>query len=313
MTCILITRSAIYTDTLHMGETDEVFHSLTKVKPMRDIARVKWTALESEPVSDESNCASFVDNIHGYTCSGNNKIADLFIKSLFGEASSAATLANPNVKLGGLLKTMLAHDLAVNLNDTLEFYKAVAVAGFVNAATHGTVVLIGEKACYGFELTSRGAYVGRISRDNPVSYGTGAAYASKVLYTTGDPLLAMYTAMWYDDDSTGGMIDIWQMPTVEVPVLCRIGVCNHRSLIQIKEILAAPVTDDPLHPDLVSAEAMTRHLKAAAKRPTPAPQTSKSGLSSGAKANRASKRLPAINTGKNPTKSVLSSPTKRRK
>lgn len=266
MTCILFTKTRIYTDTLHMNEVGEQFHSLTKVKEFKEPIRIRWNALETEPVSDDYNAESFVDTIHGYTCSGNNLIADRFIDNVMKDAASELAKVDPHVKKGEMLKEMVKHDVAVNLNGLLDVYKLIVSSGFVNGSTHGTIIMIGEKACYTWELSSRHAFLGRISRDNPSSYGTGAPYASKVYFTTGDALRAMYTAFWYNDDLSGGMIDIWEMPTVEVPELRRVGVCNHRSLLEIKEILATPVNpENPISPDLVSNDIFSAKMEAIAK------------------------------------------------
>lgn len=266
MTCILITETHIYTDTLHKNEAGEEFHSLTKVKKLKEPVRVKWTALESEPVTEDFNSPSFVDTIHGYTCSGNNFIADLFIDKLVKDAIKELARADLEVKSDGMLKVMIEHGVEVKLNRLLNIYKLIVSLGFVNAATHGTIVLIGEKACYPLEITSRHAFLGKISRDNPTSYGTGATYASKVNFTTGDPVLSMYTAFWYDSDASGGMIDIWEMPTEEVPKLRRVGVCNQRSLVEIREIIVAPTGPDNIrHPDLISTSIFLKKMKDAAK------------------------------------------------
>jgi hypothetical protein len=268
MTCILFTQKRIYTDTLHINEAGEEFHSLNKVKCLRAGIPVNWTPMANRPVSEESNVEAFTDVIHGYTCSGNNVVANRFIDSLGNELKSVVRAYDPHAKDNAtdVVRVATENNLAASLNALVNLYEFVALAGFVNSANMATIILIGEKACYAVEFDSRTAELGRLSRDNPTSYGTGAPYASKMLFTSGDPLLALYTAMWYDSNQTGGMIDIWEMPTVEKPVLRRVGACNRRSLADLRDIIISPILpDNPLPPDLVANDLFEEKLEALAE------------------------------------------------
>lgn len=261
MTCILFTKTHVYTDTLHLDDGGEAFHSLTKIKKLKEPLRVKWTNLESEPISDSSNAASFVDIIHGYTCTGNNLVADRLIDHVIAGAIAVLDEKAIKVKSGEMVKAMEEHQLSVDLNSIRSVYRIIVQGAFVNAITEATVILIGEKACYSIDIGTKRVTVGKIPRDNPTTYGSGGSYASKVYYTTNDPLRAMYTALWYNHEMTGGMIDIWNLPTPEEPHLYRTGVCNQRSLYEIKELLAQPVDpQNPMTADLISSDAIAKKI-----------------------------------------------------
>lgn len=268
MTCLLFTHRRIYTDTLHINEAGEEFHSLNKIKVVKAKIPISWTPLEDQPLSEDSNPPAFTDMIHGYTCSGSNVVTNRFIEILGNELRSVVSAYDPHAKdsPAELVEIAIANNLTASLSNLFLLYKFVSKAGFVNSANMATVILIGEKACYAVEFDQRRPELGRLSRDNPTSYGTGAPYASKALFLTKDPILAMYNAMWHDSDQTGGMIDVWEMPTVEMPELRRAGACNRRTLLEIRDILVAPINpDDPLRPDLISNEIFSAKLETVAE------------------------------------------------
>lgn len=262
MTTILITSTRIYTDSNHFASNikDESFHSLTKIKKLKEPAWVKWTPVEERKVDDDINCPAFVDQIHGYTVTGNNKIADLMIKRLEVMATNSvmdAAKAVLDETDDSKFELIPPETYSADLNVLYTIYQGIADFGYVNNSTNTSIILIGEKACYNFTTYIDGVGLGIVKRDNPTAYGSGAEYASKFHYVTGDPIRAVYNAMWYDSEQTGGMIDIWHLPTEEDPRLYREGVCNARPLREIKGLIHGPHDPDknePMMPDLISYE-----------------------------------------------------------
>jgi hypothetical protein len=260
MSTVLITGSEIYTDTQHFaGDSNEKFFSLTKVKTLRDPILVRWEPLKDEKVDEDVNCEAFLDRIHGWTGTGSNKIALILfdrLETLSKGAIEKANAAKPDESKGEVVGDPLPPEaMAADLNLLQKVYQGVVDGGFAVGQSYANVILIGEKACYTFQIFGDGCTVGLIRRDNPSAYGTGGTYASKMLFVTGDPIKAMWAAMWHDDKQTGGMIDIWHLPTERDPRLYRAGVCNARPLKEIKDLVhSAAIPDEPMTPDLITYE-----------------------------------------------------------
>jgi hypothetical protein len=259
MSTVLITGSEIYTDTQHFaGDSNEKFSSMTKVKTLREPILVRWEPIKDEKIDEDANCEAFMDRIHGWTGTGNTKIALLFfdrLEALKTEAFVKVDAMKPDPEKGEVAGDLIPPEAyAASLNLLQIVYQGVVDLGFVIGQSYANIILIGEKACYTFQIFGDGCTVGIVRRDNPAAYGTGGTYASKMLFVTGDPIKAMWAAMWHDDKQTGGMIDIWSLPTEKDPRLYRAGACNMRRLKDIKDLVHSAPSDEPMLPDLITYE-----------------------------------------------------------
>lgn len=220
--------SAVYLD-------KERLDSLNKVRLIDKPFKLTWKPREGVELDENRYPAAFEDTIHGYCVTGSNVAADLFMKRL-------------EKKEG-------------DLDFLFQTYWIAMEGHLINHLNLFTVIMIGRKACYAFSMENDDVTLSVVRRDNPTGYGSGGGYAVKEYFRTQDPIRAMYSALWHDEQS-GGTIDIWLLPDEETPSLARIGICNAKPLREVMLILNKPFGkgDDLLKPDLIAYEAMDAKL-----------------------------------------------------
>lgn len=223
MTCIFFCKTRLYTDTKYVKD-GETFLSMTKVKRLKEPLVVEWKPREGIDQVQSLYPEHFTDSIHGYVVTGANQPADVFMWRLIAVKGDIDAL--------------------------YEQYFHVMKGKLVTGDNHFTIILIGEKADYAFSLDYDIVSLRVHPRDDPFAYGTGGDAAMKEWVRTDDPIRAMYSAYWIDEQS-GGVTDIWDLPTVEFPYLNRTGICNNRSYSELKDILNAKI-EGPIQPDFIS-------------------------------------------------------------
>jgi len=222
MTCIFICHNRIYTDSIHRKDGED-FQSTTKVKRLKKPLPVTWKPIPNVAVNPERNPEEFTDTIHGYAVTGANKPADMFVRRL-------------------VLFSAEEKDPFNTLNYLYDSYRMASFGGLINQENHFTIILIGQKADYAFMLDFDDVFLQVHERDNPAVYGSGGEYALKEWMRTTDPIRSMYSAYWLDEHS-GGLTDIWRLPTDEYPVLERVGFCNDHSPKELMALLSLPETN----------------------------------------------------------------------
>lgn len=231
MTTIFFTGGKLYTDTTHRIDGEE-FHSLTKVQKLAKPLAVMWNPRKGIDTNEDTYPAAFEDKVHGYTVTGSNPQAEACIANIIRVASKDN------------------EEGIADLDYAFSFYHGVVRAKLINEFNAFTIILIGEKAEYAFGVHFESVDLAVLARKQNHGFGTGGSIAVKEHARTRDPVRSMYAAYWIDKNS-GGMTDIWTLPTVDHPVLERTAVCNARSKVELGKVLNRPI-EEILEPDFVS-------------------------------------------------------------
>src|ERR1700744_1875618 len=202
MTTIFICKGKVYADSNHyIGE--ESFHSLSKINACEPFT-ITWKKpplLDGQQVDDvpqRANATDFLmetvpdfeDTIHGYTIAGHNPMGLRYLR---------------DVKDRNFRRVIF------------DLWK-MWTWGYMSTQHHATLLLFGEQRIYQISPdNAAGAPLVLLPLDEVIAFGSGCEFVLKsYMMHPGEPLRALIETMIYDEYSEG-IIDCWELPSVERP------------------------------------------------------------------------------------------------